>query len=193
MMAGIKPWSQLFANLTMATWNTRSMTRERFEYCKSLGYDVLAITELWRSQNKFTSRSYEFTVSATNKDKHGNLINPKDKAAGVGILLSHRAQGKVLGAGNNGSERACWVRLEGPTCNLFVVAVYVPHSARTEPSMSDTLKELDETCKQAKKNDCIVVLGDFNAQLPGGVQGHTGAHACASEEQQRNLPLPPKY
>ena len=177
-----RPWSQQFANLTMATWNTRSMTRERFDYCKNLGYDVLAVTELWRSQNKFTSRSNEFIVSATNKHKHGNLVNPNDKAAGAGILLSPRAQSKVLDKGNNNSERICWVRLEGPTCNLFVVAVYVPHSSRTEPSQSDTLKELDTVCKQAKKNDCVVVMGDFNAQLPGGLQGATGAHVCATEE-----------
>ena len=177
-----KSWSKQHEHLTMATWNTRSMTRERFEYCKSLGYDILAVTELWRSQNKFTSRSNEFTVSATVKDKHGNLKNPKDKAAGVGIILSHRAQNKVLDKGNNDSERICWVRLEGPSCNLFVVAVYVPHSSRTEPSQSDTLKELEAVCKHANKSDCVIVLGDFNAQLPGGLQGLTGAHVCAQGE-----------
>ena len=29
------------------------MTYERFDYCKSLNFDVLAVTELWRSQQKF--------------------------------------------------------------------------------------------------------------------------------------------
>ena len=28
----------------------------------------------------------------------------------------------------------------------------------------------------------MIVLGDFNAQLPGGMQGLTGTHVCASEE-----------
>lgn len=46
-----KSWSKDYAHFTMATWNTRSMTRERFECCKSLGYDVLAVTEQWRTQN----------------------------------------------------------------------------------------------------------------------------------------------
>ena len=32
--------------LSMATWNTRSLTFERFQFCKQLGFDVLAITEL---------------------------------------------------------------------------------------------------------------------------------------------------
>ena len=80
----------------MATWNTRSMTVERYEYCKNLGYDVLAVTELWRKQDKFTNRTNEFTVSATVKDKHGNLRNDQDPAAGVGIILSPRAQQKLF-------------------------------------------------------------------------------------------------
>ena len=179
-----KEWSKKFANLTMATWNTRSMTSERFEYCKSLGYDILAVTELWRTQDKFTTRTNEFIVSATVRNAQGDLVNSNDGAAGVGILLSKRAQCKVKAKGNNNSERICWVRIEGPVCNLFVVAVYVPHSSRVSPSQTDTMQELDEVCKQAKQGDCIVVLGDFNAQLPGGIEGHTGAHVCAQGESE---------
>ena len=32
--------------LRLATWNTHSLTYERFQYCRSLNYDVLPITEL---------------------------------------------------------------------------------------------------------------------------------------------------
>lgn len=39
-------WSSKFPLFTMATWNCRSLTFERFNYCKDLGYDVLALTEL---------------------------------------------------------------------------------------------------------------------------------------------------
>ena len=114
---GSRKWSNSFENLTMATWNTRSMTVERFTYCKNLGYDILAVTELWRNQDKFTSRSDEFIVSANARDNHGNLINGNDAAAGAGIILSQRAQSKVMAKGNNNSERICWVRLKGPVCN----------------------------------------------------------------------------
>ena len=40
-------WSEDHPNLKFATWNTRSLTFERFNYCKNLKYDVLAVTELW--------------------------------------------------------------------------------------------------------------------------------------------------
>ena len=90
-----------------------------------------------------------------------------------------KAQSNVMAKDNNGSERICWVRLRGPACNLFVVAVYVPHDSRVKPSRTDTLSELDAVCSQAKQGDCIVILGDFNVQLNGGVQGCTGAYVCA--------------
>ena len=39
-------WSNKFPLLTMVTWNCRSLTVERMSYCRALGFDVLALTEL---------------------------------------------------------------------------------------------------------------------------------------------------
>ena len=39
-------WSKDYRNLTVAGWNTRALTRERLNYCRGLGIDVLAISEL---------------------------------------------------------------------------------------------------------------------------------------------------
>ena len=168
----------------MDTWNTRSLTFERFKYCESLGYDVLAITELWRNQSKFQTKSNKYTVSSPKIIQKGPLKGqvrfPKDKAAGVGILLSNRAQKKLLCFGSEG-ERVCWVRLKGPTCNVFVVAVYLPHRARTQPSQEDTLKDLQLVLKKIPSGDCICILGDFNEQLPGGVPNRTGKWTAGPE------------
>ena len=53
-----------WGRFTMATWNTRSLTFERLQYCKSLDYDVLAITELWRRQHLYQCKSTQFTTSS---------------------------------------------------------------------------------------------------------------------------------
>ena len=74
------------------------------------------------------------------------------------------------------------MRLEGPVYNLLIVAVCLPHKGRVCPTMSDTLKELDMICKQAKPGECIVVMGDLNVQLPVNEQGYTGKHVCAQGE-----------
>ena len=74
-------WSQF----KVATWNTHSLTKERFKYAKSLGYDILALTELWRHQGKYQSRSNEFIASEPELHKKGpqkgKPIYPDDRAA----------------------------------------------------------------------------------------------------------------
>ena len=59
-------------------------------------------------------------------------------------------------------NRICWVRLKGPTTNLFVITVYLSHQARVKSSLNDTLTELTKLLRQVPKNDCVVVLGDLN-------------------------------
>ena len=99
-------WSSTHPGLHMATWNTRSMTYDRFQYCKSLNYDILALTELWRRQSKFQNKSKSFLASEPNiineGPRKGQLRFPDDRVAGVGILLSPAAQKKVQ---SFGSER----------------------------------------------------------------------------------------
>ena len=99
---------------------------------------------------------------------------PKDKAAGVGILLSKRMQKKLMGLGSEG-ERVCWVRLKGPTCNIFVVAAYMSHRGRTQPRQDDTLNDLQTVLAKVPRGDCICVLGDMmNEQLEKNVHHRTG-------------------
>ena len=101
---------------------------------------------------------------------------PKDKAAGVGTILSPAAEQKVLSFGSFG-ERVCYVRLEGPVCNLFIVATYLPHRGRTCPNQDDTITDIHEALQQAPAGDCIVLLGDLNEQLGPNIQGRTGRWA----------------
>ena len=56
------------------------MTVERFNYCKSLSYDVLAVTELWRTQDKFQSNNKAFVVGEAKTCKETEEVRfPKDK------------------------------------------------------------------------------------------------------------------
>ena len=166
-----------WARLTMATWNTRSLTFERLQYCKTLGYDILAITELWRRQKRYQTKSTAFITSTpiilTKGPNKGKRRFPDDKAAGVGILLSSRARQKLESFGSEG-ERICWARLKGPTCHLFIIAVYLPHRGRTMPSQDDTLADLEKVLKIVPQGDCICALGDFNEQLEAGIPNRTG-------------------
>ena len=162
---------------TISTWNTRSLTYERYNYCKSLNYDVLAITELWRNQGKYQNNSNEFLVSEPKIIKSGPRKGekrfPNDPAAGVGILLSPRMQQKVYSFGSEG-ERVCWVRLSGPACDLHIIAVYLPHRGRVEPCQEQTLADVQKVLNGIPARDCICLLGDFNEQIEANLEGITG-------------------
>ena len=161
-------WSAKFPLFKMATWNCRSLTYERVQYCRTLGYDVLALTELWHNQAKFQSKDKSFIVAEPKKIKKGKRKGkvrfPNDKAAGVTIMLSKRAQQKVQDFGSEG-ERVCYVRLKGPTTSLFIIAAYIPHRARTAPCQDDTLHDVGAVLRRVPQGDCICILGDFNEQM----------------------------
>ena len=166
-------WQQL----SFATWNPRSLTYERFQYCKSLNYDVLALTELWRNQDRYQTRTKQLIVGEAKLikkgPKKGQKRYPDDKAAGVAILLSSRMESKVMSFGSEG-ERVCWVRLRGPVYNLFIIAVYLPHRARVCPSQDDTLADVQTVLSKIPDRDCICMMGDINEQLQGNIKGITG-------------------
>ena len=94
----------------------------------------------------------------------------------MGIFLSQAAEQKVLSFGSFG-ERVCYVRLEGPVCNLFFVATYLPHRGRVCPNQDDTIADVHKALQQAQAGDCIVLLGDLNEQLAPNIQGRTGRWA----------------
>ena len=162
------------------------MSDVRFKYCNSLGYDILALTELWENAPTYADGSVRWTFSQKQIDPKTDLpIYPNDPAAGVGILLSKRMVPKYRGHGSP-CNRICWVRLKGPVTNLFVIAVYLPHRARVKPAQEDTLLKLIKLLKEVPKNDCIIILGDLNEQL-GIIPGFLGnwAHGTASRNAQK--------
>ena len=86
---------------------------------------------------------------------------------------------KVISYGNNGCERLCWVRLRGPSYNVYVICVYMPHRARVKPCQNDVLRQLHAALRKVPKGDCVIVMGDFNEELPKNVANHTGTHTCS--------------
>ena len=87
-----------------------------------------------------------------------------DRAAGTAILLSKRAARCVIGHSSVGS-RINWVRIliAGPP--LFVVATYIPHRGRTDPSREDTYADLSKLLGQVPRGDNLWLCLDANSRL----------------------------
>ena len=98
-----------------------------------MNYDVLAVTELWRTAHKYTDGTTRWTHSKAKLNEQGKPTYPDDSPAGVGILLSERAQAKYLSHGSP-CERITWVRLKGPMTNLFIIAICTTQGAHTTGS-----------------------------------------------------------
>ena len=133
-----KFWNKTDKMFSMACYNPRSLTYERFCYLKSLEIDVLGLTELWHNMDKFADGTSCWTYSKTALDGNGQPKFPNDPAAGVGILLSRRAQDKYITHGSP-CARITWVRLKCPVANAFIIVPYFPHDSRIKPAFQDTL------------------------------------------------------
>ena len=94
-------------------------------------------------------------------------------------MLSPRMTQHYRDSGNVGT-RIEWVRLAGPVCNIFLVAVYIPHKFRSEPSAQDTIAQLDALLASVNKNDCIIVTGDL---LRRNVENCTGRWSMTTRDE----------
>ena len=120
-----KTWSKKWHNLRFACWNCWSYRNERHFFCKNLGYDVLALTELHNMQNNPNFNSKLWIPSTQAKvDEQGKRLDP---AAGVVILLSRKMSRHIDKSGCVG-PRIAWVRPTKRACmsNVFYCGVHTP-------------------------------------------------------------------
>ena len=170
-----KAWNKDYDKVKMACWNPWGICNERFNYCKSLNFDVLGLSELHNAHNKKAWKSKRWITSEdAGFDKEGKCTDP---AAGVGILLSNRFADSVLAKGAVGA-RIVWVRIKGPVCPLFIICAYIPHKFRKNfPTATDVIKQLNDLltkCKEIKANDCIILMGDLNCEIMRNIPGCSG-------------------
>ena len=169
----------LHSNLKFATWNCLALGKTeaekdvKLDFCRLLGYDVLCLTELWNQQVE----KFDFCVSS---------INLSDRAAGVGLLFSEQIRPHVIRTGSCGS-RIVWARIRGPVCNLVVVGLYLPHAGKKKkPHAHHVLEELHNLLDGLGRHECVLILGDLNAQLPRSVDGLTGKWTHSIKGDDRN-------
>ena len=88
-----------------------------------------------------------------------------DPAAGVGMILSEKAQ-KALIYANAISPRILLAKFRGHNADITVIVVYIPQQGRlTAPFQADTYKELSRVSKSVSDHDCKIIVGDMNGRL----------------------------
>ena len=87
-----KNWSAKFFQILIGCWNCWSLSQERYDYCNSLQYDILGLTELHNTQAKKQYQGRRWVCSAHAETKDDGKSS--DPAAGVTIMLSDRVETK---------------------------------------------------------------------------------------------------
>ena len=149
------------ALLKIGTWNCQGLSKVKKDLALSLDMDVLCVTEThkWKDSDKSTIYS--------------DLPPETDSWSGVALILSNRVIKYVISSGSIGS-RITYCRLRGNICNYFIVGVYIPQRKRTNPDQNDVYTQLQNLLLNIRRQDCIVLLGDFNSRLPRNQQGFVG-------------------
>ena len=141
-------------------------------YLDSLQYDALVLPETHGDHLPYIStRLIGSAPHAGNDTSH----------SGVAILLSERFAQAELARSDPArlkTSRICWVRVRGTTCNLYIVAVYLPYRNHVV-KFDSVINILRDVLDAVPKHDCIVLLGDFNCQLARSTPGVTGKWCVA--------------
>lgn len=143
----------------IATWNVRTTLQKGkinnvINEMNRMRLDVLGISEM-RWNGSGVLRIDDHTVYYSGNDKHSH---------GVGFTLSKQMSTKIM-ATLAVSDRVLLIKLKGTHQNLALIQVYAPTSAADEEAMEKFYDDIDSAMKQCRHNDCVLVLGDFNAKV----------------------------
>ena len=86
-------------------------------------------------------------------------------------MMSKRAE-RALMEWTQVSEWIITARFHSRIRRLLVVQVYTPHNEREEEEKDHFYEELQQTIDGCKRNDIVVVMGDFNAKVGGDNEGY---------------------
>ena len=105
------------------------------------------------------------------------------RQGGVGLLLHPRVAKAMMGSPAFVSDRIMKVSLEG-TVRVTLVVIYAPTERASHQAKDSFYTDLNDALAEIPSSHCVVILGDFNAQV--GSQ-----HECWQGSVGRHGVLPP--
>ena len=161
-------------------WNVRSLYRggATAQVAREMeGYkvDILGISECrWTGAGRQRITPGQTVLYAGDEKVH---------EGGVAIMMSKRAE-RALMEWTLVRERIITARFYSRFRRLLVIQVYAPHNEREEEEKDHFYEELLQTIYGCKRNDIVVVMGDFNAKVGGdngGYESCIGRHGMGNK------------
>ncbi|KER21647.1 hypothetical protein T265_10068 [Opisthorchis viverrini] len=174
----------------LATFNVRALKQADQQVAIARTLDSLCIDICCLSETRTQDASTVSELTAHSLSSRFRLCTSGDAEAtaagyaGLGIVLSERAEGSLLGWIPVDS-RLCAVRLATSVREsresevhrtLFIVSAYDPADCSPESVKDNFYDALGVLLQQAKSSDIVVVAGDMNAQVgrPSAAEARLG-------------------
>lgn len=164
-----------------ATWNARSLIKknpqcETFLYQNNL--DLLSVTETW-----FSSKSTKFKIRGYNCIRCDR--DSQTPGGGSAIFIKEQYLFEKMDLVGPWLEfvQIVGIRIKSILGQLYVISIYIP------PNSKITENIIGEMTLKIPTDGKIVIMGDFNAHLPGFLPYHNNRLGRLVSQLQENLEL----
>ena len=126
--------------------------------------DIMGVAET------FWEGSGEFMSTLPNDDEQYKVIfsGGEHKRKGVAVILNEKTS-KAIMTYETLTERQMYVRISAKPFNLFILQVYAPCNDADDEDKERFYEEINNTVQnKVKHDDCLIILGDFNAKVGNG-------------------------
>lgn len=146
--------------MRICTWNIQTMLRpgkinEIGHELQKYRIDVAALQEIrWKEKGIIEKKDFSLYYSGAKKQgQHG-----------VGFVLMRGVRDKVLEY-KPINERLAYIRLQAKPVNVSILNVYAPTEIADKEDKDEVYEKIEEEVDKMPKEDAILLLGDFNAQI----------------------------
>jgi exonuclease III len=161
----------MMKDITMATWNVRSMMQPRKmqEIANEMErnkIDILALQEMcWQGQGRIHKQKYTVLYSGP-EYRTGQL--------GTGFMITSSMRNS-LPEFEAVNDRMCRIRIKGRYRNTAIISTHAPTEEKDEYEKEELYDRLEEICNNVQKYDTIIIMGDFNVKI--GKEKHLAKEA----------------
>lgn len=146
--------------IKLGSWNVKTMLKagkmkEIFREMQKYDITILALQEIrWEGTGIIEKSSY--TLYYAGEKKQGKN--------GTAFIINNSIKEKIKKfKAING--RISYIQVENKQANFSIINVYAPTEKAEEQEKTEFYEKLEETCENIPKNDILILIGDFNAQI----------------------------
>jgi endonuclease/exonuclease/phosphatase family metal-dependent hydrolase len=146
--------------IRLGTWNVRTMLApgkmsETAREMRRYKIEILAIQETrWSGKGKIDKTN--FTLYYAGEKKQGKN--------GTAFLVEGGIRNKIMQY-EAVDGRISWIRIENKQANITIINAYAPTENSKEEEKTKFNDKLEKVCEKVKRNDILMIVGDFNAKI----------------------------